>query len=52
MNITNQLINKYFFIKMLIYLISDDYDSQIQNNNANVVSDFKIKLAQKLVKHP
>ena len=32
---------------MLIYLISDDYDSQIQNNNANVVSDFKIKLAQK-----
>ena len=36
-----KLIDKqifFFFFKMLIYLISDDYDSQIQNNNANVVS--------------
>ena len=31
---------------MIIYLISDDYDSQIQYNNTNLVSDFKIKLAQ------
>ena len=31
---------------MLIYLISDDYDSQIQYNNTNLVYDFKIKLAQ------
>ena len=33
---------------MLIYLISDDHDSQIQYNNSNVISDFKIKLAQKI----
>ena len=42
-----KLIDKQNLKKMLIYLISDDYDSQIQYNNANVVSDFKIKLAQK-----